>query len=98
MNSKEANKALKKGLKKMFIYVLISLPLTCLLIKVIELKYTTLFWCFMAILGISGFIAEWYLFEAENKKNRFVKMSEHIAIISFIALMFMWFYFVWFTK
>ena len=96
MNSKEANIALKKGLKKMLIYTLISLPLTFFMIKVIELKYTKIFWTFMVVMGISGFIADWY--EAEEEKSRFVKMMEHIAIISFMVLMFQSLYFNWFTK
>ena len=98
MNSKEANKSLKEGLKKTVIYVLISIPLSFLLIKVIELKYTNLFWSFMAILGVSSIIAEWFLYEPENKKGRFVKTMEHIAYISFIVLIFQWVYFMWFSK
>lgn len=97
MNSKEANKALKKGLKKMFVYLLISIPLAFLLVKIIELKYTRMFWGFMAILGITGFLADWYDGEPEDKKNNFIKMVEHIAFISFITLLYQWCYFVWFA-
>lgn len=98
MNSKERKIALKKALKKILMYIFISIPLAFLFVKVIELKHKTIFWSFMAIMGISDLIADWYMNEENDKKSKFVKTIEHIAFISFITLMLQYFYFLWFIK
>ncbi len=98
MNSKEANKALKKGFKKMVFYLLISIPLAFLFIKVIELKYTKIFWIFMLVTGISGFFAEWFIGYREEEKSQFIKVAEHLTFIGFIILVYVWIYFVYFSE
>lgn len=75
--------------KKWLIYFLMSIPMAILLKEIIEHKYKVLFWMYMAMMGISAFIARWFQFEAE--KNKFVKIAEHICFVCVIT-MFLWYF------
>ena len=90
MNSKESRKELKRLLKNISIYTVISIPLALMFLKVIELKYTVIFWSFYAIMGVSGIIAEFYIYEPDDTKSSFGKIIQHIVCVCFITLMFAW--------
>jgi hypothetical protein len=90
MNSKESRKELKRLLKNISIYTVISIPLALLFLKVIELKYTVIFWSFYAIMGVSAIIAEFYIYEPDDTKSPFGKIIEHIVFVCFITMMFTW--------
>ena len=90
MNNKERKKILKYWAIKASIYIAISIPLAFLLMKVIELKYNLIFWIYFAIMGVSALISEFYDGEEEHKKNKFVKIADHLTFICFITLMICW--------
>jgi len=92
MNNKQRKEILKNWIIRGSIYILLSTPLAFLLMKVIEFKYTTIFWTYFAIMGISALIAEFYDTEPEEKKSAFIKITEHVAFITFIALMIRYFF------
>lgn len=94
MNKKQIKKELKRGLILGSIYLLISIPLAFLLMKVIELKYTKIFWSYFAIMGISAIIADFNDMEPEDQKTNFIKIVEHIAFITFITLIILPLYFL----
>jgi len=70
--------------KRLVIYFLISIPMAFALMKIIEFKITWVFWLYIGIMGISGFIAEEFLYS--QKKSKFIKITEHVAFISAITL------------
>ncbi len=92
MNSKKRNKEIKRIATKTLIYILISIPLAYLLWQVMELKYTVIFWTYIAVMGISSLFAEFYIHVPNEEKSNFGKIIEHIAFICFITLMFSYFY------
>ncbi|MDF1697946.1 MAG: hypothetical protein P1U56_19015 [Saprospiraceae bacterium] len=59
------------------------------LIKVIEYKVSWLFWLWIGIIGISGIVADDYSLFLK-KKNKFIQIMEHTAIIASITL-FLWY-------
>lgn len=65
--------------KKWGNYFLISIPMAFLLTKVIENKFETIFWIYMAIMGITGLIARWN--GGSDEKSKFVRISEHICFV-----------------
>ena len=94
MNNKQRKKILKGWLITGSIYLLIAIPLAFLLMKVIELKYTKIFWTYFAIMGISAIVADFSDMEPEEKKSQFMKITEHVAYITFITLMILPFFFI----
>lgn len=91
MISKQQKQQLKEWSIQFSIYILISIPCALLLQKVMELKYTKIFWSYFAVMGISAIIAEFYTEELEYKNKRWVRIIAHIAYISFLTLMMWWF-------
>lgn len=74
-------------MKKMLIYLLLSIPLAFALQEVIERKYEIVFWGYFIVMGVSASIAK--LFGHSENKSTFVKIAEHLGFISVITL-FMW--------
>lgn len=71
-------------------YFLISIPVSIVLMKIIESKNEVLFWTYFAVMGISALISKWFSFT--EKKNIFLKTINHIAMVSTISL-FLWSFF-----
>ena len=84
------SKEIRESFKRWGIDLLISVPCAFLFMKVIELKYTFLFWSFYAIMAISALICEWYEHVPYSKKTKFQKISEHTLFISFFTMMVWW--------
>ncbi len=83
MITKEDKQSIKRG----FIYLLISIPCAFLFMKVIELKYTKLFWSYYAIMGITALITEWNDYVPYHERTTFVQRCEDVLFITFFTLM-----------
>jgi len=74
--------------KRLALYIILSIGLTFILVKSIESKNSIVFWTFMGTMGVSAIIARW--FDYYEKKNKIVKIIEHIAYICFFTLILSW--------
>ena len=84
--SKPMNKS--KEVKIFLMHVLVSIPLAFALMKVIEYKYTTVFWSYFAIMGISAIIADWNdLYESHTPST----IAGHLAVSGGFTLFICWF-------
>ncbi len=73
-------------------YFLISIPISIVLMKIIESKNEVFLWTYFAVMGISALISKWFSFSEKN--NKFLKITYHIGIISTMSL-FLWSFFYW---
>lgn len=71
-------------MNKWIAYFLISIPVSFSLIKIIELKNEYLFWTYFGIMGISALVSRWFI--VYDKKNKLLKMIEHVGMILTISL------------
>ncbi len=82
-------------MNKWIAYLLISIPLSLALFKIIEFKQEVLLWCYVGIMLISTLITKW--FKYSDKKNKFIEMSEHLTMV-LGTTMFMWYFIYWILK
>jgi len=66
------------------ICLLISIPMTFGLIKILEYKNEILFWTYMGIGGISALIMRWA--GNTDNKSKFLKIIQYIALTCAITL------------
>jgi len=82
MSGKSKNKNNKSN--KWMICLLISIPMTFGLIKILEYKNEILFWTYMGIGGISALIMRWA--GNTDNKSKFLKIIQYIALTCAITL------------
>lgn len=82
-------------MNKWIAYILISIPLSLVLIKIIELKNEVLLWSYIGLMLISTLITKWFKF-SENK-NKILEINEHLTMI-LGTTMFLWYFIYWILK
>jgi len=84
--SKKTKKNHRKNYKWIICF-LTSLPLTFVLIKILENKNETLFWTYMGIGGLSALIMRWI--GNTDEKSKFFEIVEYLAL-TFAITLFSW--------
>jgi len=78
--------------KKIWVNLLIAIPITLGMITVIKNKWEIVFWIYLGIGTISALITRWYGFD--NEKSKFLKIVEKIFWVSALSffLLGIWLY------